>query len=129
MPEFIVQPPKKSKIPSVTLRQLADALALYLPTVSDFTFSWWDFEGDRADRSTMLFLRGKKASDPTVSIEMIVDIYEKAATSEGARLSSEPFVVWVRSKDILIQDLEKGVPTNDVNLLITPREDRSIVIS
>jgi hypothetical protein len=127
MNTFIAPPRPKLRIPIITIRELIDALALYLPTLIDYSHEYETIESDRSEMYTSISMFGKILPDfeyqghkfSGVRQKVLVDVSGRAAKTANSKLWSEPFVVAIHVSIPNVQHME---------VIVEPRQDRSIVL-
>lgn len=114
MTEFIASPYNRPKIPSISVRQLVDAMTQYMPTIVAGSYRVQEIRCERGEESytQLVFYRDNEHHGCRISID------GRALRSLDSKLGSDPFEVHLI------------FPVQQVRFwaTITPREDRSISI-
>lgn len=125
---FVAQPrAKQHQIPIITLRDLIDALCLYLPTIVDYAHEYEAIECDRSEMYTSVSMFGKILPDfeiqgrklDGVRQKVVICIANRAVKTANAKLWSDSFPVEIHAVTPKVLHLD---------VLIEPRQDRSIAI-
>jgi hypothetical protein len=127
MNTFIAPPRPKLRIPIITIRELIDAISLYLPTLIDYSHEYETIESDRSEMYTSITMFGQILPDfeyqghkfTGVRRKVLVDVSGRAAKTSNSKLWSEPFVAAIH---VSIPDVQH------VEVIVEPRHDRSIAI-
>ena len=108
-------PPKKLRVPTITLRQLVDAVILYLPTITNYAHSWERMTVEREDKLTCVSLNSRDLPGVVPTPVVRLYVHGKVAQSMTSKLWSEPFLI-----TIYVQ--------RTIRLVVEPRADKSIAI-
>lgn len=141
MPDFVsTPPPRREKVPVVTLNVLIDALVEYLLIAFDFLYSRSDIWPERefGISKTTIYFYDRRRVTPPIKAAIEVEITGKFAQSGTSKLFSEPFMlsIWERPEveppllgpssnveDILKRAEQCGTSSG---LLVIPQADRSL---
>lgn len=103
MAEFIAAPrPPAERIPVITVQDLIDALALYLPAISNCKFAYATnrIDCDREFEYTTIVISGQPSDDGSPPPFFKIEISDKAAGNVNSRLWNTPFAISISGPSI-----------------------------
>jgi hypothetical protein len=110
---------KKPRVPIITIEEIVDSLALYLPTLTEYVHTGVEIECDSTLKTTTITLQGQFEPDLQRRVRVRATIEGKAASKITAKLWADQYAVRLESEDL---DLK-------LDVVIVPHGNRTIAIS